>query len=196
MTERDIESRKQEARARARAARCALDPATCADLATKAAENLLALEAMRKARVVLAYAASAEELDPAPAFERLREWGVRIALPRIESRTELSARLVDASTELESGPFGIRQPSSSAARVRLESIDVVVVPGVAYDERGCRVGYGGGYYDRLLAGLPPTSLFVGYAYDEQIAEHLPSAEHDVLVHMVVTPSRVIASCDS
>jgi 5-formyltetrahydrofolate cyclo-ligase len=73
----------------------------------------------------------------------------------------------------------------------LESIDAVIVPGVAFDPQGRRLGYGGGFYDRLLPRLRDDCLRVGVAYDEQLVDELPVAEHDAHVHAVVTPSRVL-----
>ena len=83
------------------------------------------------------------------------------------------------------------QPPSEAPRLDALAIDAVLVPGVAFDRAGHRLGYGGGYYDRLLPSLRRDCLRVGLAYDEQVVDELPAEEHDVRLHAVVTPTRLL-----
>lgn len=191
MTGDELHEAKAVHRTRAREARCALPAELCRRHAEQASENLLTLPELGSARVVLAYAATAEELDPAPALEALHGWGCAVALPRVEAPGVLGIHLVAHGEPLETGPFGIAQPSEAAERVPFDLVDVVVVPGVAFDMSGQRIGYGGGYYDRLLPRLREDCLLVGFAYDEQVADALPTAEHDVRMDTIVTPSRVI-----
>lgn len=186
-----IAAEKRAHRERARAARCALEPAFCAAAADSAAELVLALPELRAARIVLAYVATPEELDLAPVVEALHGAGKSVALPRVEGRGVLGIHLFEHGDELEAGPFGgIPQPLDSAPRVPLAAIDAVIVPGVAFDLAGRRLGYGGGFYDRLLPQLRPDCIRIGIAYDEQIADELPVAEHDERVRVVITPTRV------
>lgn len=191
-TDDAVEAAKHAARVRAREARCALDDETCRTAAVAAAERLVALPAFATARLVLAYGASVEEIDPAPAVLLLRRRGIAIAFPRVEAPGELGLHLVGERGELVAGMFGIREPAADAPRVSPALVDAVIVPGVAFDERCWRLGYGGGYYDRLLPLLRDGCARVGYAYDEQILAEIPSAEHDVRLDAVVTPGRVIA----
>lgn len=189
-----IAAEKRAHRERARAARCALEPDFCADAADAAAQRILALPELKVAKLVLAYSATAEEIDPGPVVEALHGAGKSVALPRVESPGVLGIHLYRDSDALEVGPFGgILQPLESAPRVPLESIDAVIVPGVAFDVHGRRLGYGGGFYDRLLPQLRPDCLRIGIAYDEQILDALPAAEHDEHVQVVVTPTRVAHS---
>jgi len=183
-----IAAAKQAAREYARAARCALEPEICRAAALALAENLLALPELAIATVVLAYGATPEEIDPAPAVERLRSCGATIVFPRIEAPGVLGLHMVDSSTELVAGPFGLTEPTADAPRVEPRDIDAVVVPGVAFDERCWRLGYGGGYYDRLLPLLRDDCARIGVAYDEQVLEAIPAQEHDVRLHVVVTPT--------
>jgi len=187
---------KRALRCLIREARCSLDAHACLAHAETAAENLLSLSEVHAARLVMAYAATAEELDPAAAIEALHGAGKAIGMPRIEGPGALGVHLVTRGDELEPGPLGIRQPRPEAPRLSLESIDVVIVPGVAFDASGYRLGYGGGYYDRLLPMLRPDCLRVGFAYDEQVVDELPAAAHDQRVHLVVTPSRVLRAVPS
>ena len=93
--------------------------------------------------------------------------------------------------DLDDGPYGLRQPKEDAPRVLLDSVDAVLVPGVAFDETGARLGYGGGYYDRLLPQLRPDCKTIGISYDEQLLTSIPGEAHDVAVSIVVTPTRVL-----
>lgn len=187
----DIAAAKRAARAHARAARCALDLATCDAASESLAAALLSLQELAGARIVLAYGATPEEIDPAPTVASLRARGTRVALPRIESPGVLGVHLVEHDDDLDAGPYGLTQPRADAPRVPLDDIDAVLVPGVAFDEAGFRLGYGGGYYDRLIPQLRDDCLTIGIAYDEQLLERIPAEEHDVRVRLVVTPTRVL-----
>jgi 5-formyltetrahydrofolate cyclo-ligase len=121
----------------------------------------------------------------------LRKRGVRIAYPRIEAPGVLGMHFVDHEMELVPGPFGLAQPSEHAPHVPHDRIDAVVIPGVAFDEQGTRLGYGGGYYDRLLPMMRPECMRIGVAFDEQVLAHIPAEEHDAFVDVLVTPTRII-----
>ena len=186
-----VAAAKRATRARARDARDGVEPAERRLAAQVLSHALLELSELESARVVLAFAALPNEIDPAPAVWRLRARGAAIAYPRIEAPGVLGIHLVAHELELIAGPFGLAQPSEHAPRAARDSIDAVIVPGVAFDECGRRLGYGGGYYDRLLPTLRLDCLRIGIAFDEQIVSDIPVDEHDALVHIVVTPSRVI-----
>lgn len=187
----DIAAAKRAARAHARAARCSLDAATCDAASVALAQRLLSLAELSAARTVLVYGATPEEIDPAPTVAALRDRGAVVAMPRIEAPGVLGVHLVANDDDLDTGPYGLTQPRADAERVPLERIDAVLVPGVAFDADGYRLGYGGGYYDRLLPQLRHACLTIGIAYDEQVLDKIPAEEHDVQVRFVVTPTRVL-----
>ena len=182
---------KHAARVRAREARECLDLTVCRAHAASLAERLLALPELASAGVLLTYAALPAEIDPSLAIDDLRARGMRIAYTRIEAPGMLGLHEVASEVELIPGPLGIRQPSRDTPRVAHESVDAVIVPGVAYDESGLRLGYGGGYFDRLLPLLRPDCVRIGVAFDEQLVASIPAEEHDAQVDIVVTPSRTI-----
>jgi 5-formyltetrahydrofolate cyclo-ligase len=189
-----IERLKHEARERSRSTRRGLDATTCERASDALAARLTSLADLTDfahAHTLLAYAALAEEIDPAPAVARLRERGLAVAFPRIEAPGVLGLHLVADASELEPARYGLREPRPDAPRVAFADVDLVLVPGVAFDERGFRLGYGGGYYDRLLPQLRNDCLRIGLAYDEQVVELLPTEEHDVEMDLVVTPTRTI-----
>ena len=126
----------------------------------------------------------------AAAVPVLRERGVALVLPRVVGPERLALHRVDADTPLVPGPFGILEPPENAPAVAPADIDLVIVPGVAFDGACRRVGHGGGYYDRLLAGLN-RAVRVGFAFDEQVLDEVSCEEHDICVDILVTPSRTL-----
>jgi 5-formyltetrahydrofolate cyclo-ligase len=182
---------KRLARAHAREARDRLSPEQRASAAYRIAEALLALDELAGAQTVLAHAALPTEIDPAPAIARLRERGVRIAYPRIESPGVLGLHYVSHELDLVPGPFGLAQPIEFAPRMHPNDADALLLPGIAFDERGMRLGYGGGYYDRLLPQFRSDCVRIGLGFDEQVLAEIPAESHDEHVDIVVTPTRVI-----
>lgn len=177
-------------RSRARLVRGALTPVRRETAAEAVAERALTLPEVVRARAVLAYGATAEELDTEPLLAALRAEGVRVALPRVTGRRALDLHWVEDPGVCVPGSFGIPEPPESCLRAHLDDLDLVLVPGVAFDRTGHRLGYGGGFYDALLAALPSRAHSVGLAFDEQIVERIPAEEHDRPVDAVVTPSAV------
>lgn len=175
----------------ARRLRAAVPPAERAAAAEAVAAKLSSLPELEEARLVLGYAATAEELDPAPALERLRSRGCRVAYPRVEGPADLSVRVVDGLSDLAPGALGIAEPTAVAVRVEPASIDAAIVPGIAFDTACTRLGHGAGYYDRLLADLRPGAVLIGVAFDEQVFAELPLEPHDVAMDVLVTPARTL-----
>ena len=99
-------------------------------------------------------------------------------MPRITGPGTLSLHLVSSAEDLEAGPFGLFQPTENAPAVESGEIDLAIVPGVAFDHECDRVGYGGGYYDRLLTRMPNATL-IGLAFDGQVVERIACDDHDV-----------------
>ena len=97
----------------------------------------------------------------------------------------------DPDRDVVFGHLDIPEPLSTRPQVPRAAIDFVLVPGVAFDLEGRRLGYGGGYYDRLLPLLAPHATRVAGAFDVQIVERVPAAPHDVRVDTIVTESRTV-----
>src|SRR5581483_9171099 len=136
----------------------------------EASARLLALPELAAAGTVAGFSALKGEIDPAPALEALALRGARVAL-------------------LRAGRFGILEPDPGAPEVRPEEVDVFLLPGLAFDGDGHRLGFGGGYYDEL--GPLVRGLLVGVAFDFQLVERCPAGEGDVPVDCVVTDARVV-----
>ena len=186
----EVRAAKAAIREEARAARAALQETERVAASRTIAHTVLGLFDLEGASTVAGYIAVADEVDPYEAVDALRFRGLRVVMPRIEEPVQLALHVVDAESRLVTGPFGILEPEASAPSVPPEHVDCVLVPGVAYGQDGHRIGYGGGFYDRLLKELRGDVVTIGLAFDEQVYPELPALDHDEMVDLVVTPTAV------
>lgn len=160
--------------------------------ASALARDLLKQQARwREARTILFYAPLPEELDIWPLLGEALSAGKIVALPRYDSQsgTYCACDVRHPERDLRPGQFGILEPTGDCPQFVLNRLDFVLVPGVAFDLRGCRLGRGKGFYDRLLPAV--RGVTCGVAFDEQVFRDLPSAPHDVHVNCILTPTRWI-----
>ena len=148
-----------------------------------AIERLLRLPEVWRARVVGLYVAMADETDPSDAVQFLHERGIRTLYPRVRGDHLELAEVRDPRT-LPTGFRGIPEPTGPT--IGPEVLDAVVVPGIAFDLDGGRLGHGGGHYDRLLHGLPDETVRIGLCFSCQVVPVVPRVDHDQLVDVVVT----------
>lgn len=154
----------------------------------------LLIEALSKsqhyltARVILAYAPFGFEIDVMPLLHRAIAEGKRVALPLMHGKGEMSFHFVDDLETLTVSAYGIREPSSDAPRYECGDA-LCLVPALAYDEAGYRIGYGGGYYDRFLASFSGTAIGIGY--HDLIQKHLPRDFYDRSVPLIATECGLI-----
>lgn len=179
-----VAARKRALRLATNAARRAM----AADERRRASEEIcrrvLALPELGAARVALLYAALPDEVDPARIGERLRGRGVMTFYPRVVTDGGLELVAIDDELSLGAGYRGIREP---VGRPRPPSeIDVAVVPGVAFDLLGGRLGRGGGHYDRLVATLTEHAVTIGVCFGCQLVPSVPREPHDRPVDVIVT----------
>jgi 5-formyltetrahydrofolate cyclo-ligase len=182
---------KEALRKRYAALRRALSAEARAERAGRASELLVGHEAFLRARCVLAYAALRFELDPAAVIARAHALGKQVALPRVDVESgELRMHAYMPGDELSESGFAVREPQPSAPPVAADEVDLVLVPGLAFDVRGYRLGYGKGFYDRLLPSLTRATR-VGLAFELSLLAEVPNGEHDVPVDALVTEKRVL-----
>lgn len=136
------------------------------------------------ASTVLAYLAMRSELDLRPLFNLLPD--VHWALPRVAG-TRLAIHPY-CEKRLVWHRFGMLEPEQGLPIIQPQEIDVVLVPGLAFDRQGCRLGYGGGYYDRFLSTTP--AMRVGIAWDSCVADEIPCTHLDQRMDWLATPTRV------
>jgi 5-formyltetrahydrofolate cyclo-ligase len=178
-----VEELKARLRTSALDARRRLSARERHDASAAIAERLLRQPELRRPGHVLVFAAMDDEADLAGAIGPLRERGVRTLFPRVRGD---DLELVAASDllTLKLGYRGVREPSGP--RIDPGIVDVAVVPGVAFDPHGGRLGHGGGHYDRLLARLPSDCLRVGVCFSAQVVPRVPRQDHDEPVDLVIT----------
>jgi 5-formyltetrahydrofolate cyclo-ligase len=176
-------ARKVALRRATRAARDGLLPEERRRAAEAVVERIRRLPELRRARVVALYAAHGSELDLSTLTPVLRGRGVTTVLPRVEG-DELRLVVTTAGTPLAVGYRGISEPLGRA--VDLAAVDAIVLPGLAFDPVGGRLGQGGGHYDRLLAASPEAAVRIGVGYACQLVPRVPREAHDAPVDLVVT----------
>lgn len=154
--------------------------------ASKAICERLAADIPPTNGAVAAYLASPDEIDLSQLILSLLARGLTVAAPRWNGKTYELAKLHGlAAADLRRGPKNILEPAD-AEIIEPSSIATWIVPGLAFTEDGARLGYGGGWYDRLLAGSSAASLKIGVAYGFQMVPELPCEPHDIPLDRVVT----------
>ena len=177
---------KRLIRGRLRASRSQLSPAEVARLSARACARLLASPIFARARHVAAYAAADNELDPARLIEAALASGKNVYLP-VTSRERFDFVAVPARP----GPEAGLPPGGPCLPPEVDDV-VFLVPGVAFDARGVRLGRGVGWYDRAL-GRHTRGIRIGLAYEFQVVPSLPEAPWDVRMHAIVTEAGVIGA---
>lgn len=156
----------------------------------RAQERLLELPSFLEARRVALYAPSQNEVDTALLFAAARAAGKRVWYPRVCGEQMMFHEVTELE-QLSRGRFGIMEPCPVVAEQEQVAVDLMVVPGVAFDRRGHRIGFGKGYYDRYLAGLQQLPLLVGLCHDFQLCDLVPAEGHDIRMQYLVTESREV-----
>jgi len=184
-----IREAKQALRIQVSAGLKRMGPGERAAASARARALLAAQPLWKTAQWVLFFAPLPEELDVWPLLTEALAAGKKIGLPRFvaEDSTYEACQIQDPKSDLRVGHFGIREPASRCAPLPSTRLDLILVPGVAFDLHGRRLGRGKGYYDQLLVELRGTTC--GVAFDEQIVEEIPVAPHDVHLDCILTPTR-------
>ena len=139
-----------------------------------------------RGNVIALYAHKGSEVETAALDERLRAGGFRIAYPRVVDESRVLAFFEVAIDALGKSRWGLREPSADAARVAIETIAAFVVPGLAFDRAGGRVGWGKGHYDATLSAARADAECIGLAFECQVVENVPRESHDVALDAIIT----------
>ena len=184
---------KRAIRERVLATRDALPSQQRAAASEKIAERLIELPSFLEARTILVTIPFRNEWDSRLLAQRALALGKTLASPRVDLQTRMLSlhSVCDLSIDLAPGYRGIPEPTTRCPPVAIDSIEWVLVPGVAFDVHGRRLGYGGGYYDRLLPLLPKAAPRIAGAFEAQLVAEVPAAPHDLSVDVIVTEARVI-----
>jgi len=151
---------------------------------------------VQSANAILFFAPLPDELDVWPLLEKLLPSKKICALPAfdVSAQSYVARRVRNLETDIIPGKFGVAEPLPDCAEIRLNQFDLVLVPGVAFDGRGHRLGRGRGYYDRILAAA--SGVKCGVAYNFQLLEQIPTEPHDARVDFVFTPTRCVRRKDA
>jgi 5-formyltetrahydrofolate cyclo-ligase len=182
------DERKAALRASARVARRALSAAQRRTASATIVARLAALRDLAAAGTVAVFAATDEEPDLTDLVALLRARAVRPLLPRVVGDDLEVAEFVDGPDGSAPGFRGLLEPTG--ARVDEREVEAVLVPGVAFDPTGARLGRGGGHYDRLLARLPDACVRIGVCFACQVVPSVPRLEHDRGVDAIITERSV------
>ncbi len=157
-------------------------------------ERLFEFANYLEARIALLYTAAAGEVDTMEIVQRSYMYNKIIVLPAFneETRQMTLMKVDDPAKDLVQGPRGNLEPDPSRCKVvPIDCLDIAIIPGLAMDEKGGRIGSGKGYYDRIIPELPITTRKVGLVFEDQIKGAVPMESHDKYVDIVITESRVI-----
>jgi 5-formyltetrahydrofolate cyclo-ligase len=158
----------------------------------------MALPAYASAKIVMWYVDAGSEVRTRYTLPDALTHGKKVVVPWcIVETNQLELFLLEDMSELVEGAYKILEPKVElrdlpGKKVTPDALDLVMVPGTAFDPRGARMGQGKGYYDRLLSGARPGAPLVGMAFDCQIFDEVPVSTHDVFMDTVLTESREIA----
>jgi 5-formyltetrahydrofolate cyclo-ligase len=185
---------KRALRERVLAARDSMPPEIRAAASAAIGTALARREDFATASTVLLTLPFGSEWDSMPLLLTALERGKAVVLPRVNAtaRTLELCRLSEPARDVLPGYRGIPEPQSHCALIAADAIDWVLVPGVAFDPAGHRLGYGGGYYDRLLPQLRRDAARIAAGYEIQLVDRVPAGPHDVPVQTLATEIRTLS----
>ncbi len=188
----ELAAAKTTLRREVRARVALLTPEQRALAASAFLQRMMAWSVWREARTLLLTWSLPDELSATGLIAAALAAGKRVTLPGFDPATGqyVAYEVNHHEDDLVAGKFGVREPHPDLLKVSLTELDLVIVPGVAFDAAGNRLGRGRGFYDRLLAEATCAD-FCGIGFDEQIVTRVPVGPHDIQLHYLLTPSRVL-----
>lgn len=147
-----------------------------------------------ESRIVLMYVGGANEIPTGDIIHRTYQYGKIVVLPAFDpEKFKMTLMKVDRiDKDLKDGPRGVAEPNPARCkRVPIEKVDIAIIPGIAFDEKGARIGTSRGYYDRLIPNLSITTRKVALALEEQMVPQIPMESHDKFVDIIITDKRIV-----
>jgi 5-formyltetrahydrofolate cyclo-ligase len=177
---------KTELRRHLLAQRAILTPAEIEQHSAVIAAYVCALPAFCVSPTIMVYMALPQEVQTMSIITQARQSQKCIAAPVTRGQDLVALELSEAPMQLRRGRFGILEPCGTQRVIHPQEIGFIVVPGIAFDARGGRLGFGKGYYDRFLGQLPATTYRCGLAFGIQVVSCVPQASHDICMHGIIT----------
>jgi 5-formyltetrahydrofolate cyclo-ligase len=187
--ETDLREAKAALRKQIRGALEKISPAARTALSAQIRDRFKEQAVWKNAGSVLFFAPRPDELDLWPLLEDALAGGKITALPRYHpaNKNYVACRVQNVRSDIVTGQFGIREPAAPCTEIPLSRLDLILVPGVAFDWHGGRLGRGKGFYDRLLAGM--RGVKCGIAFDGQMVNDVPVGPSDIRMNFIMTPTR-------
>jgi len=168
-------------------------PENSVELSAALCQNLITALPCGLGQRVMAYLPIRGEVDLSAGLYSYEEQGVEIVLPKVMGAGRIEPFFCPPPWQqhVQVASYGIREPMGEARQVEPDSIELVLVPGLAFDREFYRLGYGGGYYDRFLPRLRPSALMIGAAFSFQVVESLPHDAHDTRLDALLTEQGLV-----
>lgn len=150
-------------------------------------QKVISSKEYKEAKTIFIFVSYDTELDTHRIIKEALKDGKRVTVPKVISKEEgMDAVEIKNFDDLESGAYGILEPKDNKLKIDEKSIDICYLPGVAFDRRGGRVGYGGGFYDRFLRKLKENCPRIALAYGFQVLEEVPMDDNDETIDGIIT----------
>lgn len=158
---------------------------------SQACKHLCELDEFKHAQAVMIYLSLPREIDTSAAILEAFQAGKKVLVPKMiwEDRKLIPVVIETLNCEMEIGRFGLRNPTTNQT-FPVSRIELVVIPGLSFDESGNRIGRGAGFYDRFLANNQFSGFRCGLAFEDQLLKTIPVSDHDMCVDLLVTESRI------
>lgn len=187
-----LQADKKQMREMVLARRDAMLPAARAVASHAIVEKICALPQYRQANVVLIYMGFGSEIETQALLERVLADAKTVVLPRVDRASQsLILHVVRNVSELVTSKWGIREPHVAAPSMPIHAIEFMLMPGVAFDRSGNRLGYGRGYYDKLLSAASPALARLAAGFACQIVDAVPVGPNDQKTDMIITENEIV-----
>jgi 5-formyltetrahydrofolate cyclo-ligase len=190
----DLKEKKSEIRRETLARRNALSDEDRSQQSKAIMECLFDFANFLEARIVLFYVNADSEVATEAMIDRALAYGKIVAVPWVDQKERqiLPLKIDNLDQDVRPGYRGIREPIPQRCKaIPVKNVDLAIIPGVAFDERGGRIGHGTGYYDKFIPMLDVTTRKVALAYECQIVPQIPMEPHDRYIDIIITEKRII-----
>ena len=190
----EIQEKKQEIRAQIAKVLGDMSEKVRAEKTKAVEDRLFEFANFLEANIALLYMNSDNEVATRDIIKRSFDLNKIVVLPAFHMKKyEIKLMKVDhVDANLRPGPRGVAEPDPSRCKtVPIDCIDIAIIPGIAFDEKGARIGMGTGFYDRLIPDLPITTRKVALTFEEQIIQQVPMEHHDKHVDIIISDKRII-----
>jgi 5-formyltetrahydrofolate cyclo-ligase len=156
-------------------------------------EKTIQRDEWKKATSVCVYASLSEEVDTFNLIKSLFDTKKCVVVPRVRENCEIELFQITSFDDLSLGTFGVLEPMKQCKRIDTSSVELFIVPGLAFDRKGNRLGWGKGYYDHLLESVTVPKIALSYSF--QVEDEIPYDTHDIRMTTIITEKEVIDTFD-